>query len=459
MDHHRPCYHLCPPKNWMNDPNGAIQWNGKYHLFYQYNPNGAFSSTKHWGHAVSPDLIHWDHLPIALAPEPGSYDNDGCFSGTMVVNQGVPTIIYTGVKPEVQCLAMSDDNLWSWKKFSGNPVLTKPLHLSLMSFRDPYVWQDEKGIWNMVVGSGIKGLGGSVLLYSSQDLINWNFETNLLTGKTEENGFMWNCPNFFPIGDKQVLIVSGQPVWKLFYWTGEFQNSQFTPITSGLADYGGCLYASLVFQDSNKRTLFWGWIWESRTDQQIREAGWAGVMALPRIPFLNADGTLGFQPAPETLILRQKYVRLSNYDCPNGINLFDKVRGLALEVRIQFQLGDADGFGIHVFSAIDQSEYTRIGFDAIKKEIFIDRSNAKLSPTMFENWPNPDYHAVPANIHPGEIAEFHIFIDHSVIEVFTHQGITLSSRVYPTYAQCDCLFFYSIGERTLIPSLEVWELA
>src|ERR1035437_1573465 len=108
-DPHRPQYHLLPAANWMNDPNAPIYWQGQYHMFYQFNPNGAFWGDMHWGHAVSADLVHWKHQPVAMAPTPGGADKDGVFSGCIVADRGVPTAIYTGVNPEVQCIATSDD--------------------------------------------------------------------------------------------------------------------------------------------------------------------------------------------------------------------------------------------------------------------------------------------------------------------------------------------------------------
>lgn len=118
-DLHRPQYHFLPPANWMNDPNGMIQWRGQYHLFYQYNPAGPFHGTIHWGYAMSPDLVQWRHLPVALAPTPGSADEDGCWSGVAVDHDGIATIIYSGARRGVQraCLATStDDNLVTWEK-------------------------------------------------------------------------------------------------------------------------------------------------------------------------------------------------------------------------------------------------------------------------------------------------------------------------------------------------------
>ena len=133
----RPVYHLTTEANWINDPNGPVFFNGEYHMFFQHNPYGDKWGNMSWGHAVSSDLVHWSHLPIALTPVPGSYDKDGVFSGCCVIDNGVPTIIYTGVDPEVQCIARSYDNMRTWKKFSGNPVIGKRPRNDLEGFRGP----------------------------------------------------------------------------------------------------------------------------------------------------------------------------------------------------------------------------------------------------------------------------------------------------------------------------------
>jgi len=137
-DLHRPQYHFLPPANWMNDPNGLIQWRGQYHLFYQHNPGCPCWGTMHWGHAVSENLVHWTDLPIALAPTPGGPDADGCWSGCAVDNDGIPTLIYTGVFPQRQCIATSTDDLLTWEKHAGNPVIAAPPEgLDVTGFRDP----------------------------------------------------------------------------------------------------------------------------------------------------------------------------------------------------------------------------------------------------------------------------------------------------------------------------------
>ena len=154
----RPQFHLLPAKNWMNDPNGPIFWNGLYHMFFQYNPNAAVWGDMHWNHAVSEDMIHWRHMPIALAPTPGWADGDGCFTGSAVNDNGVATILYTGVKEtsfeqatlrdshhnfrETQCLATSSDpQLRTWNKWK-DPVIQPPNDPKLTGFRDPFLWHD-----------------------------------------------------------------------------------------------------------------------------------------------------------------------------------------------------------------------------------------------------------------------------------------------------------------------------
>jgi len=146
----RPLNHFQPESNWMSDPNGLMQWRGQYHLFYQHHPHSPLWGPMHWGHAASHDLVHWTHLPIALAPTPDGPDADGCWSGCAVDHDGVPTLVYTGVRStdgrpyrESVCLATSADELQTWTKYAGNPVIpASPEGLEVLGFRDPCVWRE-----------------------------------------------------------------------------------------------------------------------------------------------------------------------------------------------------------------------------------------------------------------------------------------------------------------------------
>jgi beta-fructofuranosidase len=194
-DPHRPAFHFLPAKNWMNDPNGLIQWRGQYHLFYQHNPYGPNHANMHWGHAVSDDLVGWTELPVALAPQPGGPDAGGCWSGCAVDNHGVPTFVYTGVHPQTVCLATpspatSGDDTLTWQQHPANPVIAGPPAAfagpSQGDFRDPYVWRAGDQ-WHMVIGSKVAGEGGVVLRYRSDDLVTWEYLGVLLRGEARQS--------------------------------------------------------------------------------------------------------------------------------------------------------------------------------------------------------------------------------------------------------------------------------
>ncbi len=457
---HQPRYHLHPPTGWMNDPNGAIQYQGQYHLFYQHNPNGAFSASKHWAHVASRDLLHWEELPIALAPQPGSYDKEGCFSGCAVVHNDLPTLIYTGVFPEVQCLATSADGMTTWQKHPANPVLhAPPAGLEVTGFRDPYAWRGADGLWYILVGSGLRGQGGTALLYSSPDLSHWTYLNPLCVGVAAENGRMWNCPSFFPLGGQHVLVVSGQPVWKPFFFAGDFDGRRLTPRTSGLVDYGGNLYAPQVFMDESGRVILWGWIWDARPDDEILAAGWSGVMALPRLLSLNADGSVASHPAPEVTALRGAHASLPAQTLPQGNLPISNLRGASCEILARFTPGSAQRFGLRVLCAPDGTQHTTIGYDAPSRQVFIDRSQAGLQPRMAFGWPNPPHHAAPLPLAEGEPLELRVFLDQSVIEVFTNRGLALSSRVYPRQPQSCTAALFAEGGSAHLQGLDYWQLS
>ena len=325
----RPQFHLLPAKNWMNDPNGPIFWRGLYHMFFQYNPNAAVWGDMHWNHAVSEDMIHWRHMPIALAPTPGWADAGGCFTGSAVDDRGTATIIYTGVQEvpferatirdghhnfrESQCLATSTDrNLLTWKK-SKDPILQPPDDKRLAGFRDPFLWRDDRaGVWYLGIGSGLYKTGGRVLLYRSKDLRQWEYLHPLATGHWNEKenidpvaaGEMWECPDFFPLGNKHVLLYStaGQVLWEV----GELDPKElvFHSQKRGVLDHGA-YYAQKTQLDAHGNRILWGWITERRPDSELIAAGWAGCMALPRILSIDEEGRLAMSFSPQVDSLRE----------------------------------------------------------------------------------------------------------------------------------------------------------
>jgi beta-fructofuranosidase len=431
-DPQRPQYHLLPPANWMNDPNGPIYWQGHYHMFYQYNPNGAFWGDMHWGHAISPDMVHWKHLPMALAPTPGGPDKDGVFSGCAVIDGGVPTAIYTGVNPEVQCLATSSGDLVKWRKYEHNPIIAgPPPGLAVAGFRDPAVWQ-EGGTWLMALGSGFRGQGGAVLLYASPDLRRWRYLHPLVTGQMRsggapaggaakdpvDTGEMWECPDFFPLDGKHVLILSTERIVK--YMVGSYTDRRFHPETHGLVDFGA-YYAARTMTNTGSRRILWGWITERRSVAEQRAAGWSGAMSLPRVLSLSRDGRLQFRPAAEV----------------------EKLRARRLESH-------AAGDSVEILAEIHPGDARRAGLKLAHTLLYYDRPAQRLT---VDAGPSGAF-----QLADGEPLRLHVFVDGSVIEIFANDRACLTARVYPTAPAATAAQLYAAGGKARVVSMEAWQL-
>src|SRR5205807_3979468 len=289
-DRHRPRFHLMPPSAWMNDPNGPLYWKGRYHLFYQYSPVISIAGPKYWGHAVSTDLVRWKNLGIALAPTPGGPDKNGCWSGSAVIANGVPTIVYTGA---------------TWSAQSESAELWK-----------------EGDTWYMVIGSGEIGKGGMALLYTSRDLKHWEYLHPLAVAKLDPSldasrpwNSMWECPDFFFLQGKPILLVAQGNA----YLTGTHAGHRFEQQSGGKIDYGLAAYAQKTMEDAKGSRIWWAWIHEKRSVDAQATAGWAGVMSLPKLLTRLPDGMLGVEPVPELTILRRGDRRVPDQRIePNG---------------------------------------------------------------------------------------------------------------------------------------------
>ncbi len=316
----RPQFHLLPVANWMNDPCAPRFFAGQYHVFFQYNPGAAVWGDMHWAHATSTDLVHWTHRPVALEPTPGGPDAAGCFTGSVFPGVETPTIIYTGVTSvaaadetipngklrEVQCMATADGPaLDRWTKLADPVLPTPPPGLEVAGFRDPCPWR-EGNVWYLAVGSGFRSKGGAVLLYRSMDGRTWEYLHPLTQGKWNgeshpdpvDSGEMWECPDFFPLGGEHVLLYSSER--KVFWQTGRLDRTtmRFQARQRGMLDLGA-FYAPKSMLDAAGRRILWGWVPETRPVEDYRRAGWAGMMALPRLLTLAPDGRLQMEPISE----------------------------------------------------------------------------------------------------------------------------------------------------------------
>lgn len=460
-DHHRPNYHFQPPANWMNDPNGLVQWQGAYHLFYQYNPKGAWHERVHWGHAVSEDLVHWRDLPVALTPTDGGLDDGGCWSGCAVNLGDHVRLFYTGVRPQVVCTATSaDPDLASWHKDPRSLIDGPPPSVNAgdpADFRDPYVWREDDG-WYMVISSRQVGEGGLALLYRSENLLEWTYLHPMLAGDPAVRepfwpGTIWECPNFFYVDGLPVLIVSVQdkgnnePHYPAYY-AGELHDWRLVPTQMGKIDHGDSFYAPLVMKDDQRRLLMWGWLQEARSKEAQREAGWSGIMSLPRELFLHSDGALGQRPAAELTALRVEHKERRAVTLqPSRDNPLGEIRGGALEIALSAVPAPGDRFNLSVLCSPDGREETVIRYaDGV---LTLDRRKSSLSEDAAK-----ESHSAPIPLPEGRL-DLRIFVDGSVVEIFANERVCLSGRVYPIHASSIGVRLGGVG---VIEQIDVWSL-
>lgn len=307
-EQHRPQFHFSPPTQWMNDPNGMVYYEGEYHLFYQHYPDSNVWGPMHWGHAISTDLVNWEHLPIAIYPDSLGY----IFSGSAVVDWNNTSGLGDGDKPplvaiytyheptgakageidfQYQGIAYSNDNGRTWDKYESNPVLANP---GIIDFRDPKViWHEESEKWVMVLA-----VKDHISFYSSPDLISWTFESDFGLDMGSHGG-VWECPDLF-----ELELEDGESAWVLIvsigsggpnggsatqYFTGQFDGKLFTateqPEETKWIDWGADNYAGVTWSDipeSDGRRIFIGWMSNWAYAQVVPTEAWRSAMTLPR---------------------------------------------------------------------------------------------------------------------------------------------------------------------------------
>jgi beta-fructofuranosidase len=464
VDPHRPQYHFLPKTNWVNDPNGPIFWKGYYHLFYQYSSTIDPQGPKWWGHARSKDMVYWEHLPMALAPTPGGPDKDGCWSGSAFINNGVPTLVYTGVFPQVQCLATSDDDMTTWKKVTGNPVVgAPPAGLAVTGFRDPSIWR-EGDSWLMTVGSGFQGQGGAILLYGSKDLAHWDylhplcsappFERRDSAGSSPyepvDTGDMWECPDFFPLGQKHVLMVSTQ--WRVHYLIGTYSDRKFQAETHGLIDGSALHYATKSFKDDRGRRILWGWVREARSAAAQNSAGWSGSISLPRVLSVNGEGALSMDPLPELTRLRGHHHRIADVEVAGFIPA-PQIQGSSLEIQLAMDPGGAKESGISVRRSADAVEETTISYQPATHQVVLATARSSLSPDA-----GGGIYQGALKLDPDEPLRLAVFLDGSVVEVFANGRTCLTGRIYPTRIESLGVGIFAREGRARIKSLDAYDM-
>lgn len=410
-----PIFHITPPAQWMNDPNGPIFHKGFYHLFYQLNPFSDGDGPKYWGHVRSHDLVKWEPLPIALWPST-EMGESGVWSGCCTINgNGQPMIFYTSVAQgksafdhAEQWAATSDDALIDWKKSPANPVLSEELNggTKVYDWRDPFIFREQKKTF-LVAGGHLEKQGhAAVNIYEAlnADLTKWKYRGVLF--QLPDNMPTAECPNFFKLGHQWVLFVS--PYGKVHYFVGDFdaKAARFQPRTQGTLDFGSSFYAPNTMQPSDGRRLVWGWV-----NGFPGGHGWNGCLSLPRLLSVSSKGQLFQQPAPQLSKLRGKPIEWQHLDRPASHSATLALpKTNALEIQADFVIGKGN-LQLKLKSGSTNSAPILMSFGDSELHVM----DAKA----------------PLPLERNQKLNLRIFIDHSVLEVFANETACIT-KVIPT---------------------------
>ena len=497
-DYYRPIYHHTPLYGWMNDANGLVYKDGEYHLYFQYNPYGSMWGNMHWGHSVSRDLIHWDHLDPAIARDTLGH----IFSGSTVIDHnnsagyGKDALIafYTSASDEhgqIQCMAYSNDNGRTYTKYENNPILT-PFD-GLKDFRDPKVfWYEPAKKWYMIVSADKE-----MRFYASDDMKDWTYLSSFGKGYgVQPNQF--ECPDFIQLpvdGNEQnkkwVMIVNINPGC-LFggsateYFVGDFNGTTFTcdtkPEVTKWLDFGKDHYATVCFSNTGERVVAVPWMsnWQYANITPIRQ--YRGANALPReLSLYTKDGEIymAANAVKETRDLRKETRTIGNISVEREHTISEVLAQNegAFELEMDLTPGQAQTAGLELINS--KGERTKIYFDREQNRLVMDRTESGITdlgePTEFNvhEKETDDHRKVlsvnyvndfalgtwaPLNLCEGTTYHLNIFVDKCSVEIFVDNGrIAMTNLVFPTEVY-NTLRFYSEGGNMQVNNLNIHRL-
>ena len=459
----RPGFHLSPRTGWMNDPNGFSWHDGKYHMFYQYHPYDSHWGPMHWGHAVSTDLLHWEYLPAALAPDE-IYDRDGCFSGSaLTLPDGRQLLMYTGVVRErqanggsnevqTQCLAVGDGV--DYVKYEKNPVLDGkdiPEGGSRFDFRDPKMWREEDGTYRCIIGNRPADGSGQILLFESPDGYAWHYK-KVLAANHNRFGKMWECPDFFPLDGKWVLLTSPQDMLPsgFEYHNGngtlcligayDREAEEFTEETDQSIDYGIDFYAPQTVLTPDGRRVMIGWMqnWDTCNHRRTHDEAWFGQMSLPRELSIK-NGRLYQTPVRELEEMRRDRVSYQGVTVSGTVRL-EGVRGRRVDMEVTVR--PEEGCDLYRKFAIRLAQndlyHTSLSFRPGESVLKVDRK--------FSGSRRAIIHQRRSKVnHRGGELKLRIILDRFSVEAFVNDGEQVLSAVLYTDQEADGISFLADG--------------
>lgn len=470
----RPVYHFAPPAQYMNDPNGPLWHEGWYHLFYQHNPYADVKGDPHWGHVRSRDLTRWEQLPFALAParELGEIKNA---SGTAIVRpDGKVMLVYTSEgsapskslleRPDVWAAVSADDELITWRRIGGNPILTAQVHgeLPITRWRDPNHFVLDGRIYLVMSGLMHKphGMRGVVTLYRAENpqLSQWTF-LGILFEHPDDGITGFDCPELFKLGDRWVLVTLHGGI-NVDCFTGRFDTTTFRFTAEHRDRIDICprgISASASFWDGNGRRILWTWVRDpgrGRTGNR----GWSGCMGLPRVLTMRPDGRLGQEPVPEIGRLREATIAVGEWRLDGESRTVEGVKGDCLEIQAQFEPHGADAYGLIVRRSDDGARGVVLQHDgheiscsgADPEGIFADLHD---DPPL----PGQDYQAPLPLIEGEKTLTMHVFLDKCVLEVFLN-GRACFTRTIHCMPDDLGVQVFAKGGRVVVKSLRVYTI-
>ena len=448
-DRLRPGYHFVIPEGVAIpfDPNGAIFWKGRYHLFYIFQDKRSGKKSDHWGHVSSTDLFHWRHHPTGLL--------DGMYSGNCFINEhGVPTMCYHQVDQGNALAVALDDELNEWQKLDSNPItpVTQEGDRHHGKYRswDPFGWY--------AGGSYYAIFGGEHPAIAKSDSLNgeWHYTGDLfahgLEGVSLEEDV--SCAELFKLGGKDVLLCISHRLGCRYY-LGEWKNEQFYPESQAQMSWvDNTFFAPESLEDDQGRRIMWAWLRDFREFGLRLEHGWSGTMSLPRELSLGEGGKLRMDVVREIEALRYRPFRQESFEVQPEVDLsIDDVRGSSLELAIDMESTDAFEYGVKVCVSPDGKEQTVISYDPREGELKVDTRNSgpEGSPKNVE--------AGPFLLKQNERLQLRVFVDKSVVEVFANSRQAVMRRIYPSRSDSLGVSVFSKGGSAKVNVLESWHIS
>ena len=464
-DPFRPLYHFSTPEGILNDPNGLCFWNGKYHLFYQFHPEG--EPRTHWGHTVSDDLIHWSDLPPAIYPS----IEYKCYSGTTAVEEDRVIAFYQGTSKGSMVATSKDPLLLNWEKNPNNPVIpVVEVDDTGYPYRvgDPCIWKEEDGYFAL---SGTVRRDSNKVpfhlvahLFFSQDLSRWIyygrlFEDEIYAGPGNDG----SCPYFSPIGDKYMYCYFSHKS-SSGYYIGDYDKVQrrFTPLNHGRFLSGevirGSIHAPSIFPDGKGGCYA---IFNAKECMTVEARGIRSIMTLPRLFTLQADNKLGIEPIDAVKTLRHDSKNIGEMRLPANEDVpLNEVCGNVIEIEAEIDPLDARMVCINVLQSPGREEYTPICFyiNAVFRKniakVLIDPSWSSLRKDVFARI--PEY--LEVQLDEDNAINCRIFIDRSLIEVFVNGKQCATLMVHPTRKDSIGISLRAQGSEALIKNLRVHQM-